>query len=268
MPRLFTLRSVAYLALLLPLAACFAQVRTVGSDDAGGAPSPDGGVTAPDGGTCTPPLSVCQVVPIPSSCHYGPATCPGGVYECPQIVCDATDAGAPAPDAGCGGGLLCPAPAPGSGCFSVGGSCTVCPTIVCPPDAGGPCGDGGPLLCKGPPPGCQAVGGGPSCINGVPQCPTIVCGAQDAGGPSFFPCTAGGLSTDCDATTQYCQITEGGPIQPDGGTPASAACLPIPAACAAMTGAAECACLGAGPGGTASCTTNSVNGATVTIAVP
>jgi hypothetical protein len=264
-------RALTTLALLLvPFAgACFEdEDSSVGNDV-------DSGATNTDASTgCASDNIVCSEPNIPVGCHLGASKCVNGVYACPSVVCPA-DAGA------CSGSEVCNEPNVPEGCYLGPGSCVngayECPPVVCPADSGTcaavacveppipsgcqlgqpTCVNGqyvcAPVVCPGDagscstdnvvcsepniPPGCSL--GEPSCVNGQYQCPPVVCPVNaDAGS---FACD----QATCDAATQYCFITQGGAIHPDGSVNMSGVCNPIPTACANDTAgaAATCACL-------------------------
>ena len=113
------------------------------------------------------------------------------------------------------------------------------------------------LQCAGAPPSSPACTAGKCVVTGPGQ-------GLDAGTP--FPCGTAGLN--CNPATQYCSITEGGAIQPDGGVAYHAGCETIPAQCAnnRPVAANVCGCLQSVTSG--QCTSDGAGDLTVTIAVP
>ncbi len=75
-----------------------------------------------------------------------------------------------------------------------------------------------------------------------PPCPP----PEDAGVMFAFPC---GPDLSCDATTTYCNVSNGGIAPPDGGSDTSYECVPFPPECGQSP---SCACL-ASNGGACSC---------------
>jgi hypothetical protein len=102
----------------------------------------------------------------------------------------------------------------------------------------------------------------PECVSG--KC-VLMGSAADAG--TAFACGTTGFT--CDSATQYCHITEGGPISPDGSTPVGAACDTIPSQCVAPPGEFidECSCLEKAANAQ-QCTVTTDGGYTVTLEVP
>ena len=94
--------------------------------------------------------------------------------------------------------------------------------------AGGTCVPVIPGACVGGtvlPNSCGPGVGVECCLSGM---------ADGGGGP--FACG----SLTCDGTKEYCQVSEGGAVKPDGGGNVSYACQPIPASCAADV---TCSCI-------------------------
>jgi len=163
----------------------------------------DGGTV--DGGcsTTSPPID-CE-----TPCGGGAveAQCVDGAWQCPEF-----------------NGIACPAPDDGG-------------VDACSESVG---------ACAGVTP-CTGMYETPVCENGIWSCEwTGVCedgGEPDAptpiddAGESFFACG----DQACDPSVSYCQITTGGPVNPDGGSSSGYWCEPLPTSCA--PGAATCACL-------------------------
>ncbi|HEY2518112.1 MAG TPA: hypothetical protein VGI39_44890 [Polyangiaceae bacterium] len=133
-----------------------------------------------------------------------------------------TDSGSSTPDASNGGdgsggqdassGHDASSPDAATSCQAAGGTCV--------PVVPGAC-VGGTVL----PNACGPGIGVECCLQG----------ASDGGGGSF---ACGSLT--CDGTSEYCQVSEGGVVKPDGGANVSYACQAIPASC---TNDVTCSCI-------------------------
>jgi hypothetical protein len=219
-------------------------------------------VTCPadDAGSCAPPSgTACSEPPIPSGCSLGSASCVNGVYQCPPVICPSNDGGSgngqcvevdiSTYDTSCTTASDCIVIGQGDICADNCGSCPTAPVsaseqarynqaisgihfqgvCACPAEIAPSCVRGKCVECfPGVDlPGCSDAG----TTTALDAGPGFACG-----GPS------GGL---CNPLTEYCYSVVGGPISPDGGTPESFTCKPIPGACAndPAGASATCACI-------------------------
>jgi hypothetical protein len=227
--------AIALLApLLLPLVACGnGRSENLGDSDSGVAPPhPTPHDDAGDDGGCGSSIFNGTSTSCTDPCGNPiPPTCFGGEWQCP----DDSDPG----------------------------------EISCsPPEDAGPEGGGctGIFVCDQIPP-CPEVWYEQVCVNDSWACqPVGTCGVEDSGPPPPPPdFSCGNLA--CDPSTSYCQITTGGAILEDGGTPTGFSCLPLPSTCSGI--AASCECVESGQELAPACDCVSESGdVIVTCAVP
>ncbi len=219
-----------------------------------------------DGGcTIYPP---CAAVSLPPGCTWGEVTCNPATkeYSCPEPVCA---------DAGSEGGA-CVDIEPSSDEQSCQTTSDCLPAFAGKLCAGG-CTCPNATINVSSQPAYQAA------INALPAgrlcgCPAFfppecvagrcVLTGPGQGSDSGTPFACGGQGLTCNPALEYCEITEGGAISPDGGVPVRAACEAFPPQCATgSTLVAEvCGCLnGIAPG---QCSTDGAGDITITLQVP